>query len=193
MDGYIHRSSHWMASYVKANGPKFKGLFLQCQEVLDHIQIIYNMSRDQCPIFFAIDYGKQFLMSQLHIRGLSSIKLITCIASSSQDILEQMNEGGGLIPSRETRKKRRRSGFRYSSKKDLDRSKLKRAAKTRASELASITKALSYPRAQSIGGVSGSGGPFCLEGVKEQDGEEVDLRQCRSMVKGECPLQVSTF
>jgi hypothetical protein len=35
-----------MASYIKANGPKFKGLFLQCQEVPDHIQIIYNMSRD---------------------------------------------------------------------------------------------------------------------------------------------------
>jgi hypothetical protein len=70
---------------------------------------------------------------------------------------------------------------------------LKRAAKTRASELASVTKALSYSRAQSIGGVSGSGGPFCLEGVQEQDGEEEDLRQCRSMVEGECPLQVSTF
>jgi hypothetical protein len=193
MDGYIRRSSRWMASYIKANGPQFKSLFLQCQEVLDHIQIIYNMSRDQCPIFFAIDYGKQFLMSQLHIRGLSSIKLISCIASSLEEILEQMNEGGGLIPSRETRKKRRRSGFRYSSKKDLERSKLTRAAKTRASELASVTKALSYPRAQSSGGVSGSGGPFCLEGVQEQDGEEVDLRQYRSMVEGECPLQVSTF
>jgi hypothetical protein len=49
-------------------------------------------------------------------------------------------------------------------------------------------KGLSYPRAQLSGGVSGSGCPFCLEGVKEQDGEEVDLRQCRSMVEGECPL-----
>jgi hypothetical protein len=93
MDGYIHRSSRWMASYIKANGPQFKSLFLQCQEVLDHIQIIYIMSRDQCPIFFAIDYGKKFLMSQLHIRGLSSIKLISCIVSSSEEILEQMNEG----------------------------------------------------------------------------------------------------
>jgi hypothetical protein len=32
---------------------------------------------------------------------------------------------------------------------------LKRAAKTRVSELASVIKALSYPRAQSSGGVSG--------------------------------------
>jgi hypothetical protein len=104
-----------------------------------------------------------------------------------------MNEGGGLIPSREARKKKRGSRFRYSSKKDLECSKLKRAAKTRTSELASVTKALSYPRAQSSGGVSGSGDPFCLEGVKEQDGNEVDLRQCSSKVEGECPLQVSTF
>jgi hypothetical protein len=89
-----------MALYIKANGPQFKSLFLQCQEVLDHIQIIYNMSRDQCPIFLAIDYGQQFLKSQIHIRGLSSIKLISCIASSLEEILEQMNEGGGLIPSR---------------------------------------------------------------------------------------------
>jgi hypothetical protein len=97
-------------------------------------------------------------------------------------------KGGGLIPSREARKKRRGSRFRYSSKKDLERSKLKRAAKTRASELASITKALSYPRAQSSGGVSGSGGPLCLQGVKEQDGDEVDLRQCSYIGEGECPV-----
>jgi hypothetical protein len=81
-------------------------------------------------------------MSQLHIRGLSWFKLIFCIASSSQDILEQMNEGGGLILSTEAKKKKRGSGFRYSNKKDLEGSKLKRA--------------LSYPRAQSSGGVSGS-------------------------------------
>jgi hypothetical protein len=132
-------------------------------------------------------------MSQLHIRGLSWFKLIFCIASRPQDILEQMNEGGGLIPSREARKKRRGSGFRYSSKKDLDRSKLKRSAKTRASKLTSVTKALSYPRAQSSGGISGSGGPLYLEGVKEQDSDEVDLRQCSYIGEGECPVQVSTF
>jgi hypothetical protein len=104
-----------------------------------------------------------------------------------------MNEGDGTIPSRETRKKKRGSGFRYSIKKDLERSKLKRAAKSRGSEVASVTKALSYPRAQSSGGASGSGGPFCLEGVKEQDGDQKDLSQSNSIVEGECPLQVSTF
>jgi DNA-binding transcriptional MerR regulator len=104
-----------------------------------------------------------------------------------------MNEGDGTILSRETRKKKRGSGFRYSNKKDLERSKLKRAAKSRGSELASVTKALSYPRAQSSGGVSRSGGPFCLEGVKKQDGDQKDLSQSNSIVEGECPLQVSTF
>ena len=64
-----------------------------------------------------------------------------------------MNERGGFIPSREARKKKKGSRFRYSSKKDLEHSKLKRAAKTRALELASITKALSYPRAQSSDGI----------------------------------------
>ena len=58
-----------------------------------------------------------------------------------------MNEGSGFISSKEARKKKRRSGFRYSSKKDLECSKLQSPAKTRASELASVTKALSYPRA----------------------------------------------
>jgi hypothetical protein len=70
---------------------------------------------------------------------------------------------------------------------------LKRVAKSRGSELASIAKALSYPRAQSSGGVSESGGPVCLEGVKEQDRDQKDLSQSNSIVEGECPLQVSTF
>jgi hypothetical protein len=114
-------------------------------------------------------------------------------ASSSQVCLEQMNEGDGSIPSRETRKKKRGSGFRYSNKKDLECSKLKRAAKSRGSELASITKALSYPCALSSGGVPSLGGLFCLEVVKEQDGDEKDLSQGNAITKGECPLQVSTF
>ena len=86
-----------------------------------------------------------------------------------------MNEGDGSIPSRETRKKKRGLRFRYSSKKDLECSKLKRAAKSRGSKLASITKALSYTCALFSGGVLGSGGPFCLEVVKKQDGDEKDL------------------
>jgi hypothetical protein len=104
-----------------------------------------------------------------------------------------MNEGDGSILSRETRKKKRGSRFRHSNKKDLEHSRLKRAAKSRGSKLASNTKALSYPCAQSSGGVPRSGGPFCLEVVKEQDGDEKDLSQSNALVEGECPLQVSTF
>jgi hypothetical protein len=61
-----------------------------------------------------------------------------------------MNEGDGSILSKETRKRKRGSGFRYSSKKVLERSKLKRAAKSRGSELASVTKALSFPFASQV-------------------------------------------
>ena len=97
-----------------------------------------------------------------------------------------MNEEDGTIPSRETKKKKKRgSRFRYSNKKDLECSKLKRAAKSRGSKLTYVIKALSYPRAQSSGGVSGLGGPFYLEGIKEQDGDQKDLSQSNSIVEGE--------
>lgn len=69
-----------------------------------------------------------------------------------------MNEGDGSIPSKETRKKKRGSGLRYSNKKDLDCSRLKRATKSKGSELATVPKALSYPSAHSSGGVPGSYG-----------------------------------
>jgi hypothetical protein len=53
-------------------------------------------------------------------------------------------------PSTETRKEKRDSGFRYLSKKVLDRSKLNRkSTKDRGFQYASITKALAYPSALS--------------------------------------------
>jgi hypothetical protein len=104
-----------------------------------------------------------------------------------------MNEGDGSILSKETKKKKRGSRFRYSSKKDLERSKLKRVAKSRGSELASVTKALTFPFAQSSSGIQGSGGPICLDVVKEQDGDEKDLSQGNAIIEGEYILQVSTF
>jgi hypothetical protein len=124
---------------------------------------------------------------------LSLINLIFICASSSQVCVEQMNEGDGSNPAREARKKKRGSGFRYSSKKDLERSKLKRAAKSRESDLASVTKALSYPCAHSSGCDPGSGGPLCLEIVREQDGDEKDLRQGNAVVEGDFLPQVSTI
>jgi DNA-binding transcriptional MerR regulator len=104
-----------------------------------------------------------------------------------------MNEGDGSILSKETRKRKRGSRFRYSSKKDLERSKLKRAAKSRGFELASVTKALSFLFAQSSSGINGSGGPISLDIVIEQDGIEKDLSQGNASTEGECILQVSTF
>jgi hypothetical protein len=70
---------------------------------------------------------------------------------------------------------------------------LKKAAKSKGSKLASVTKALSYSYALSSSGVPGSGGPFSLEVVKEQDGDEKDLSQGNAITEGECLLQVSTF
>jgi DNA-binding transcriptional MerR regulator len=66
-----------------------------------------------------------------------------------------MNEGDEFIPSIVTRKKRRGSGFRFSSKKDLECSKLKRTARASGSELASVKKALSYPSTLSSGSAAG--------------------------------------
>lgn len=71
-----------------------------------------------------------------------------------------MNEGDDSFLSTETRKKRRKPGFRYSSKKELDRSRLsKTTAKT------TVKKVLSYPD---------SGGPAVLEPVEELDGVRIE-------------------
>jgi hypothetical protein len=65
---------------------------------------------------------------------------------------------------------------------------LKRAEKSRGFELASVTKALSYPCAESSGGVPKSSIPLCLEVVNEQDGDEKDLSQGNAIVDGESLL-----
>jgi hypothetical protein len=57
-----------------------------------------------------------------------------------------MNEGDEAIESTETRKKRRRSGFRYSSRKVLERSRVKReTAKVGGVQFEAVTRTLSYP------------------------------------------------
>jgi hypothetical protein len=87
-----------------------------------------------------------------------------------------MNEGEESIPSKETRKKRRRSRFRYSSKKDLDHLRLKRKnAKAGGSKLASVIKALSFPGVLSSGSAAGLGGPHCLDRVVEHDEERIEI------------------
>ena len=56
-----------------------------------------------------------------------------------------MNECDELFPATVSRTKKRGSGFRFSSKKVLDRSRLKRLAKARGCEVTSVTRMLSYP------------------------------------------------
>jgi hypothetical protein len=56
-----------------------------------------------------------------------------------------MNECDESFPATESRKKKRGSGFRFSSKKVLDHYRLKRLAKARDCEVTSVTRTLSYP------------------------------------------------
>jgi hypothetical protein len=56
-----------------------------------------------------------------------------------------MRECDESINATGTKKKRRRSGLRYSSKKVLDRSRLKRLAKAGGCDLTSVTRTLSFP------------------------------------------------
>ena len=56
-----------------------------------------------------------------------------------------MNDCDVEIPATESRKKKRGSGFRFSSSRLLDRSRLKRLAKARGCEVTSVTRTLSYP------------------------------------------------
>ena len=56
-----------------------------------------------------------------------------------------MSDCDEVIPVTESRKKRRQSSFRFSSKRVLDRSKLKRLAKARSCDVTTVTRTLSYP------------------------------------------------
>ena len=56
-----------------------------------------------------------------------------------------MSDCDEAIPVTESRKKRRGSSFRFSSKRVLNRSRLKRLSKARGSEVTSVTRTLSYP------------------------------------------------
>ena len=56
-----------------------------------------------------------------------------------------MSDCDEVFPVTVSRKRRRRSGFRFSSKKVLDRSRLKRLAIAGGGEVKSVTRTLSYP------------------------------------------------
>jgi hypothetical protein len=57
-----------------------------------------------------------------------------------------MSGTDGMIPTTVTRKRKRRVGFTYSTKKAIERSRLsKEIVKDRVLELGSVRKALTYP------------------------------------------------
>jgi hypothetical protein len=94
-----------------------------------------------------------------------------------------MSEADGTIPSTVTRKRKRRSGFKFSTKKVLERSKLlKEKATGRVLELGSVQKALMYPNSllNEIGVVdladcsTGSFGIISLHSVEESQEEKTD-------------------
>jgi hypothetical protein len=100
----------------------------------------------------------------------------------SYEELEQMSEVDAKGPTTVTWKRKRGSGFRYSSKKVLDRSKLsKEAARGRVLELGSVKKALTYlvELLSEIGVVDlgdCSTRPASLHSVDENDAEGIDVR-----------------
>ena len=94
-----------------------------------------------------------------------------------------MSEADRTIPTTVTRKRRRGSGFRYSSKKALNRSRLLRETKkAREFEIGSVRKALTYPCEvfSEIGVVdlaecsTGSFGIASLKSVEESPEERFD-------------------
>jgi hypothetical protein len=110
----------------------------------------------------------------------------------------QMNEGDESNPSMETRKRKRCSGFRYSSTKDLERSRLKRrTAKEAVSQFASIMKALAYPSAlcptDNHHHEGGSSGPLYLDRVEEHDGKRMELSFVNAITYEKSPLKISIF
>ena len=91
-----------------------------------------------------------------------------------------MNEGSEAIKFRKTKKKRRRSAFRFSSRKVLERLRLKKeTAKVGECQLDSIRKALSYPSEicdiDHRDCATGSSYPPCLDSVLEHDGAGLDM------------------
>jgi hypothetical protein len=111
-----------------------------------------------------------------------------------------MSEADGKGPTTMTTKWKRGSGFRYSTKKALERSKLSREiAKGRVPELGSMRKALIYPSElwSNIGIVdlgnfsSGSIGPASLHLVDKNQEERIDASIGNIVLVDECSNKVS--
>jgi hypothetical protein len=109
-----------------------------------------------------------------------------------------MNEGDEAIESTGIRKKRRRSGFRYSSRKVLERSRVKReTAKVGGVQFEDVTRTLSYP--SGIGDnvhqdcAARSSIPTCLDSVEELDGDINELSCGDAVTYERCNIEVSYF
>jgi hypothetical protein len=95
-----------------------------------------------------------------------------------------MNEGDESFPSTETRKRNRCFGFKYSSKKALERSRvMRRTIKAGGSKFTTVTKALSYPSVlvneirinDHHDFAIGSRGPPLFESVDELKGKRKEM------------------
>jgi hypothetical protein len=111
-----------------------------------------------------------------------------------------MSEVDGVFPTTVTRKPKRGCGFRYSTKKVLERSRLpKEKAKDTVLEFANVTKALMYPSALlsricvvDLGDCStGSIGPASLHSVDENQEERIDACIGNVVFVIECSNEVS--
>jgi hypothetical protein len=118
-------------------------------------------------------------------------------AQRSYKELEQKNEADGMGPATVTRKRKRGSGFKYSTKKALERSKLsKEIAKDRVLELGSMRKALTYliELLSEIGVVDlgdCSTRPASLYWVDKNEAERIDVSIGIADTIAECIRKVS--
>jgi hypothetical protein len=111
-----------------------------------------------------------------------------------------MSGADGTIPTTVTRKRKRRSGFTYSTKKAIERSRLsKEIAKGRVLELGSVRKALTYPSEllSEIGVVdlaecsTGSIGLASLQSIDENQEERFEASIGLVFAVSECYKKVS--
>jgi hypothetical protein len=111
-----------------------------------------------------------------------------------------MNEGNESFPSTAARKKKRHSGFRYSTRKALERSrKLRRTAIAGIFECTPVSRALSYPSAQTSETclsdhgtfATGSGGSHLLESVEELHEEWKRMSTSDASIDGDNIQKVS--
>jgi hypothetical protein len=115
--------------------------------------------------------------------------------------LEQMKECDESINAMGSRKKKRGSGFRFSSQKVLDRSRLTRLAKARVCEVKSVTRTLSFPSlipsevcVSDIHGIVGTSSESpALASIDKFEEERKETSKVDQLKASEYPKTVSCF